>query len=141
MQEVKSRRTAGTFQRDGAYFGLAHITHWLADSASGKLMRIPHSTRAPLEGRVWYQYPGQSPGGTTPPTESYIGTSSKPMKSGRVVDDNTTQLYQFVHNGLGRVEQLTDPVGRKTRFVYDANNRLVAIKQVNGAGEGRSRDI
>jgi YD repeat-containing protein len=103
---------------------------WADSRGTGTLMRIPHSTKAPLEGRVWYEYLGQSPDGTTPPTESYIGTSSKPIKVGRVLDDNTTQLRQFVHNGLGQVEQSVDPIGRTTKYSYDSEGRLTAIKQV-----------
>jgi RHS repeat-associated protein len=137
MQAIHSMRDDGTLQPGAVDYSLAHITHWLIDSSNGKLVRVPHSTKAPLEGRVWFEYLGQSPNGTTPPTDDFVGTASTPIKVGRVLDDETTQLRQFSHADDGRLLESIDPIGRTTRYSWDnaTDKRLTAIKQVNGANE------
>ena len=43
----------------------AEVTHWLVKpewAGWQKYSYVPHSTKKPLEGRVWYAYPGQVAG-------------------------------------------------------------------------------
>jgi len=101
----------------------AKIYHWLhsevVDIASG----ILESTKEALEGRVWYNYPGQ-------PHPSTVGTSSRPTKVGRVLDDGTTQLYTYAYDGFGHVTNSIDPLGRTFSYVYAANGiDLLEIRQ------------
>jgi YD repeat-containing protein len=72
------------------------------------------SFKPPLEGRVWYDYPGQSIG-------NIIGSNNVPTHIGRVLDDGTTQLYTYAYNGFGHVTNSIDPVGRTFSYIYDTN--------------------
>src|SRR5205823_61386 len=70
-----------------------HFAHdYVVDAASG----ILESFKAPLENRVWYNYPGQA-------LSTVPGTSGLPSKIGRVLDDGATQLQQFERNELGNI--------------------------------------
>ncbi len=102
----------------------ARITHWLHKlSDSNVASGIKESEKAPLENRVWYNYPGQAAGGGF--TE---GTSGLPSAIGRVLDDGTTQLAKVEYNDYGKVTKTIDPVGRTTTCTYDTN--LVDLLQV-----------
>lgn len=117
----------------------AHIYHWLHSATNINIASgILESEKLPLEGRVWYAYPGQgSPG--------LEGSAASPTFVGRVLDDGTTQLRQYEYNALGEVTKSIDPVGRETVYVYGTNNvpdpdpatgtgiDLLQIKQKNGA--------
>jgi RHS repeat-associated protein len=82
------------------------------------------STKPPLEGRVWYDYPGQTFG-------NIIGSNNVPTHIGRVLDDGTTQLYTYAYNGFGHVTNYIDPVGRTFKYVYDTNGiDLLEVRQV-----------
>ena len=64
----------------------ARIRHWLHQaSATGHALE---SSKAPLENRVWFTYPGQQ-------NPLHLGTLDTPNAIGRVLDDGTTQLTQF----------------------------------------------
>jgi RHS repeat-associated protein len=101
----------------------ARITHWLhTDYDINTVSDVPANTKQPLEDWVWYDYPG-SDGIVT-------GTTNKPSHIGRVLDDGTTQLYQYEYNSFGKVTVSTDPVGRATSYVYDTNGiDLLEIRQ------------
>jgi RHS repeat-associated protein len=118
----------------------ARITHWLHSyfnnsESSGTV----ESEKAPLENRVWYNYPGNQG------APAYEGTSTKPTIVARVLDDGTTQIYRYEYNAIGRVTKATDPVGRETVYVYGISNtadpdpttgtgtNLLQVKQRNGA--------
>ena len=101
----------------------ATIYHWLHTgdfaSASGML----ESTKEPLEGRVWYDYEGQS-------SSIVVGSTRRPAHIGRVLDDGSTQLQTFAYNGFGNVTKTIDPVGRTFSFVYATNGiDLLEIRQ------------
>ena len=114
----------------GLEYEKASIYHWLhslpnTNEASG----ILESEKKPLEGRIWYNYPGQ----TTQYGPLVEGSSASPTAVGRVLDDGTTQLYRYEYNALGKVTRFTDPVGRATTYTYAANGiDLQEIRQVNG---------
>ena len=74
----------------------ARIYHWLHSADLQSPVGILESTKAPLEGRVWYDYAGQ----TTSNGSIVVGTTSQPTHTGRVLDDGSTQLY------LPRVQRL-----------------------------------
>ena len=92
----------------------ATITHWLY-SADGSISGIRSSEKMALENRVWYTYTGQ-------PDPNHVGTTANPSQVARVLGDGSTQLSQFQYNTIGKTTKATDPVGRATSFIYDANN-------------------
>ena len=81
------------------------------------------SVKLPLEGRVWYDYAGQS-------SAAVISSTTRPAHIGRVLDDLTTQLYAFSYDPFGHVTNSTDPVGRNMTSIYDTNNiDLLEVRQ------------
>lgn len=114
---------------DAPDLNLAHKYHWLKTSgsvnnASGTLA----AEKAPFEAPVHYNYPGQT-------TSNVEGTSSVPSKVGRVLDDGSSQVTQYLYNILGKLVQTTDPLGRVIVYECDTNQvDLLRVKQKNGAG-------
>lgn len=107
----------------------AHIYHWLHYNAN-MVTSILESEVSPLEGRIFYNYPGQS-------TPEQVGSLGFPSVVGRVVKDasgnNKTQATRIVYNDKANVSAVTDPVGRETVLEYDANGiDVVAVKQKTG---------
>ncbi|MGE0452401.1 MAG: RHS repeat-associated core domain-containing protein [Vicinamibacteria bacterium] len=110
------KRAMALYPRD---YSKAEITHWLHldfNTAAG----IVESEKKPLENRVWYTYAGQS-------AAHVIGTGSQPMQVARVLDDGTTQMYQYEYNQAGKKIKETDPLGRETVYVYGNNNTPDAV--------------
>jgi RHS repeat-associated protein len=108
----------------------ARITHWLHSDDINVASDIPESTKLPFENRVWNNYPGQ-----TWPAGTGNSTSNKPSKVARVLDNGTTQLYQYEYNSFGKTTKMTDPLGRVTTYVYAANGiDLLTVYQRNPAG-------
>ncbi|HYE37988.1 RHS repeat-associated core domain-containing protein [Methylocaldum sp.] len=108
----------------------ARITHWLHGVNSSVSVGVKESEKQPLENRVWYNYPGQTWGGGVD-----AGMLEKPSRIGRVLDDGTTQLYQYAYNPLGKTTQAIDPLGRTTVYEYAPDGiDLLRVKQKNGAG-------
>lgn len=108
-------------------YSKAKVYHWLhklnapTATTSGTLGSI----KEPLENRVYYNYPGQLPGGVD--TE---GTSTRPTKIGRVLEDGQTQLYTYAYDGFGHVTNSIDPVGRTLSYLYATNGiDLLEIRQ------------
>jgi RHS repeat-associated protein len=90
---------------------------------------IPSSIKRPLESRVWYQYPNQSSVGSPS-----VGTGTQPSVTARVLDDGSSQIWQATYNSLGQVTSRTDPVGRRTSYVYAANGiDLLEVRQMTGS--------
>ncbi len=119
----------------------ARITHWLHTEDVNVASDIPESSKNPFENRVWNNYPGQ-----TWPAGAENSTSNKPSKVARVLDDGTTQLYQYEYNSFGKTTKMTDPLGRVTTYVYVSNGLdLLTVYQRNPAGasldpEGQNAD-
>jgi RHS repeat-associated protein len=110
----------------------ATITHWLLGvepaMVHGFSRNIPHAIKRPLETRVWYQYPNQSP--TSP---RYAGNGTLPSKVARLLEDGTTQLTATTYNAQQQVTSRIDPLGRTTTYTYAANGLdLLEVRQVNG---------
>lgn len=106
-------------------YSKAYIYHWQHQgSFAGGILE---SERPALEGRVWYTYDGQA--------NSYSeGTSAQPNAVGRVLDDGTTQLYQFQYSTNGQVTNSVDPLGRTVSYIYATNLvDLLEIRQTTGA--------
>jgi len=87
--------------------------------SSGALQDV----KMPLEGRVWFDYAGQS-------GPANIGSSSLPNHIGRVLDDGTTQLYTYAYNLFGHATNVIDPLGRAISLIYDTNGiDLLEVRQ------------
>jgi RHS repeat-associated protein len=103
--------------------------HWLHTSPnSNQTSPILESIKAPLESRVWYNYPSQS----DPRFEGSPGFNTAGgavTAAGRVLDDGTTQLFKATYNPTGRPLTVTDPLGRVTKFTYAVNNIDLLTKQ------------
>ena len=115
-------------------YSKAHRYHWLHESAN-TTSGILESEVPPLEGRIFYNYPGQ-----TDPL--YQGTLAFPSTVARVVKDasgnNVTQATKYTYNAQGNVTKKTDPLGRETRTDYATNGvDVVAIKQRTGTSGGQ----
>ena len=95
----------------------ARIYHWLHSADMQSPVRILESTRAPLEGRVWYDYAGR----TTSNGSIQVGTTSKPAHTGRVLDDGSTQIYCREYNNFGNITTAVGPAGRTFSYTYAAN--------------------
>jgi len=108
-------------------YSKARIYHWLHSNGAG---RVLESEKDPLEGRIWYDYPGQT-------LSIIIGTINKPAHVGRVLDDGTTQLSTYEYNDFGNVTKMVDPVGRTFSYLYAANGQdLLETRMTrNGAHE------
>jgi RHS repeat-associated protein len=102
----------------------AKIIHWLHTDAQPPQQqltssRIPESIKQPAESRVWFNYPNQSY--NVYGSSIGVGSSNEPTAIGRVLDDGTSQIWQYQYNAYGKVTQSIDPVGRQLTFTYDAN--------------------
>lgn len=111
----------------------AHIYHWhhgdYLTGENGVASPLLESEKAPLENRVWYNYQNQYA-----VYSANQGMSAKPSKIGRVLDDGTTQLYQYTYNDLGGVTSSVDPSGRKFSYVYDSTNiNMLEVRQTKGS--------
>jgi RHS repeat-associated protein len=124
--------TAASITVDSAaFYAKAEVTHW-AQGNEGSVA-IPLSKKMPLEGRVWFNYPGQA-GDIVDVKAS--GVSTSPAVTARVLDDSSTQASYATYNANGLITQSVDPVGRTTNYNYDTNGiDLLTVKQVNGSGQ------
>jgi YD repeat-containing protein len=90
----------------------AELTHFLHDLSSfGPEGDIIESTKKPLESRVWYFYQNENPDLSF---SSIPGMLANPVDIGRVLDDNSTQLYQNTYNAESQPTRTIDPLGRTT---------------------------
>jgi YD repeat-containing protein len=108
----------------------AVLTHWtLKAYLVGAQMRLamPHSIKRPLEGRTWFAYPGQGA------TSHELGWWKEPSLIGRRLDDGSSQLWENSYDTYGNVLTATDPLGRRTTYVYAANGAdLLEVRQTTG---------
>jgi RHS repeat-associated protein len=114
---------------NGTDYTKASLTHWLQDG-QGQVIAIAESTKTAHDGRVFFNYPGQSYG-------DVVGTSGQPSAIGRVLPGGATQVRSFTYNSLsGKVASETDPAGRVTYYDYDTTVGvdLLKVRQKNGAG-------
>jgi RHS repeat-associated protein len=109
----------------------AVITRWLLmneNPAAQLRLAVPHSVKLPLEGRVWYAYPGQGA------TSDVLGWFEAPSTIARKLDDGSSQIWQYTYDTFGNVLTATDPLGRRTSSVYASNGiDLLEVRQTTGA--------
>ena len=93
----------------------AKMFHFLHENAA-TTGRVIESIKEPLERRVWFLYPGMT-------TRGFIDgvRLAQPSRIARVLDDGTTQLYQFEYNRRGKVNRSVDPIGRALSSDYAFN--------------------
>jgi RHS repeat-associated protein len=109
-------------------YSKAKIYHWLheLDLSTGAAML--ESIKEPLEGRVWYDYPGQT-------AALLVGTMNRPRHVGRVLDDSSTQLYSYEYNEFGHVTNSVDPLGRIFSYIYSTNGIDLLEVRMTRAGK------
>jgi RHS repeat-associated protein len=111
----------------------AKIYHWLHSlDAFPTTAGILESVKEPLEGRVWYDYAGQTGSSFASIT---VGNTNKPAHVGRVLDDGSTQLYTYEYNGFGNVTREVDPIGRTFSYIYAENGIDLLEKRQTRAGQ------
>ena len=96
-------------------FTKAKLTQWLHTSDGGSTSNIKEREKKPLENAIYYFYPDQ---GDT----RFVGSSGRPTKVARVLDDGSTQLWQDQYNSVGKITRSIDPTGRNTIYQYTGNN-------------------
>ncbi|HTS18573.1 MAG TPA: RHS repeat-associated core domain-containing protein [Verrucomicrobiae bacterium] len=100
----------------------ARQIHWLHDFPSGSALVTSgyvECEKNALENAVWYLYWNQ-----TDLVSINSNMLARPAQVARVLDDGTTQLYQYQYNAAGNVTNATDPLGRQTVYLYDTNNNI-----------------
>jgi RHS repeat-associated protein len=108
-------------------YSKARVFHWCHTADMSSTSGVLESSRAPLENRVWRDYPGQN-------NPVVAGPSAKPMHVGRILDDGSTQLYTYAYGQFGRVTNFVDPLGREMTFIYDTNGiDLLEIRQTRNS--------
>lgn len=107
----------------GGDYSKARIYHWLHTENLALTSGALESIKPALEGRTWFDYPGQS-------LSVAITSNTLPAHVGIVLDDGTTRLYTYAYNSFGHVTNSIDPVGRTMSFVYDTNGiDLLEVRQ------------
>ena len=120
MKEIFSQGIAAGTQ---AFYAKAHISHWV--NGPFGVTSILESEKAPLENRVWYNYPGQT-------NASSINRDmiTEPSATVRVLDDGSAQITRATYNYQGNQLTSTDAAGRTTLYVYDTNGvDLLEVRQ------------
>jgi RHS repeat-associated protein len=103
----------------------ARITHWLHSTDLNVASGIVESSKLPLENRVFMAYTGGN--------GLQVGSISMPASVSRVLDDGTVQVNQYEYNSYGKMTKITDPIGRATTYVYDADGiDLLEVRQTTG---------
>jgi len=104
-------------------YTMARHYQWLHTELLGLSSGTLASTKMPLEGRVYFDYVGQS-------NPNNISSNTLPAHIGRVLDDGTTQLYAFAYNPFGHITNAVDPLGRSMTYIYDTNGiDLLEVRQ------------
>jgi YD repeat-containing protein len=107
----------------------AVVTHWMTGLRG--LTNVADSRKQPLEGRVWYNYSGQT-------TADNINDSAlnDATISARVLDSGGTQASLGSYSSMGMITQSVDPLGRTTNYSYATNGiDLTQVTQANGTGQ------
>ncbi|HYK06094.1 MAG TPA: cysteine peptidase family C39 domain-containing protein [Thermoanaerobaculia bacterium] len=89
--------------------------HWLHNGTGANALASsePESVQMLGHRRVWYAYPGQT-------STLNQGTLSRPSVVTRVLDDGSEERFTLQYTASGTLLRLTDPVGRRYRYVWDA---------------------
>jgi YD repeat-containing protein len=128
-------RTAMQQYRDSdpnRYLNATFLFHWLHDTTGGgsniAASSIPESTQTQGQHRIWFAYPGQV-------NTFYQGSLSTPTRIAQVLDGGQEQNFAQTYDLAGRVQTVTDSIGRKASYHYAANGvDLTSIRndQANG---------
>lgn len=109
-------------------FSKATIYNWKAENAV--ITGILSSVVKPLEGRVWFNYPGQA-------SADSLGTHSLPSKIVRAVEKPDgalawTMTQQDFDPAFGKLRRTVDQLGRETIYEYnDAGNVPGAVQGID----------
>ncbi len=104
-------------------YSKARLYHWLHTENLATTAGALESVKQPLEGRVWFDYAGQS-------SSIILTSSTQPAHMGRVLDDDTSQIFAYGYNPLGKMTNMIDPVGRTMSFIYDTTGiDLLEVRQ------------
>ena len=104
----------------------ATIYHWLHTADINVCSDTEGSVKGALEGRTWYTYPGQG-------NDYQQGTNNSPATVGRVLDDGTSQVFQYQYDGFGNLTKSIDPVGRTMIYNYATNLvDILSVQQLVG---------
>jgi RHS repeat-associated protein len=104
-------------------YSKARLYQWMHTDTLGLTAGTLETAKMPLEGRVWFDYAGQS-------TPSITSSNTLPAHIGRVLDDGSTRLYTYGYNLFGNLTNLVDPIGRTLTFIYDTNGiDLLEVRQ------------
>lgn len=117
----------------GCDYADARIIHFTHDGDDTSVRgEAAESFKQPLEGRVWFTYPGQPSSGLM---AGQSGSYDMPTGIGRVLDSGVTQLTLLDYNSVGNPTQYSDPARRQTELAYAKNQIDVAsIAQAIGSG-------
>ena len=95
----------------------AHIYQWLHDEMYALSTGVLESYKAPLESRVYYNYPGM-----TEPEDATLADMATllfPSKIARVADDGSTWLETTDYNTMANVTREVDAAGRTVEIAYE----------------------
>jgi RHS repeat-associated protein len=111
--------SAEAYRQSPNDFSVAKVYHFLHNASNlAQTSRAVESIKLPLQNRVWYTYQGQSDSLRT-------GTLlADPADVAVVVNNDGSRQSSLAHrnyNAQTNVSCYKDPVGRVTRFDYDAN--------------------
>jgi RHS repeat-associated protein len=105
----------------------AKLIHWKRTADLTQTAGVIENEKEPLETvRTFYKYPNQTP--TT------VGSHATPSGVGRVLDDGTSQIWQYEYNARGKTTKAIDPLARETVYVYGTNN-VPDADPVSGEGK------
>jgi RHS repeat-associated protein len=103
-------------------YSKARRFHWLHLASSAEMSAVLENEKRPLEGAIYYKYPGQL---STEGQLTQTGTSAQPSAMHRFVEDGNggvaVSAERLEYNNKGRVTKRIDPVGRETTYEYDTN--------------------
>jgi RHS repeat-associated protein len=105
------------------HYTCARLIHWLHTNDSNMLTasRTPESIKQPLEHRIWFNYGHQDTNAFPGNSSLAVGSTNQRTAIGRVLDDGSTQLWQYAYNPYGKLTQITDPIGRQLTLTYATN--------------------
>jgi YD repeat-containing protein len=119
-----------TMHHNGADYSKAVVTNWNHSSITSVATGVPNSVKKPFENRVWFRYPGQTPGNTV-----FAGNSNQPAAIVRKINATNNQEVRFEYNSLGNITKRTDALGRETLVEYAGNGMdVTAVKQKTAGG-------
>ncbi|MFY0571296.1 RHS repeat-associated core domain-containing protein [Archangium lansingense] len=116
-------------------YSKAYLYQWIQPSSADVAMSILQTEKPPLEGRIFYNYPGQT-------SSAIQGTLAQPSVIARVVRDaqgvNRTQAYRYQYNTIGNPTRFIDPLGRETVIEYAPGGiDILSVKQKVGESNGQ----